>query len=119
VIRPLANVVRSERHCVYGIVTRAAHEELHRLYKHAEEVLGAIYAPEAVLTETRDGKLLPALCYIARAMNAGVPADEYIDRVVTPAKEFGFPGWYVDRLGSFRSSEGGQGIRRTISVVPD
>jgi hypothetical protein len=27
---------------------------------------------------------------------------DYIDRVVTPAKEFGFPGWYIDRLESFR-----------------
>jgi hypothetical protein len=54
-IRPLANLIRSDQHCVYGIITTATHDELRRLYTHAEQVLGGIYLPEAVLVEGRDG----------------------------------------------------------------
>ena len=64
-IAPLANVVRSERHTVYGILTAATHAELDRLYAHAREVLGGVYLPEAVIVECRDGALRPAVCYIA------------------------------------------------------
>ena len=104
VIRPLANLVRSDQHSVYGIVATATHEELSRLYSHARDVLGGTYQPEAVITETREGKLRPALCYIASSMEAGVAADDYIDRIVAPAKEFGFPSWYIERLEGYRSS---------------
>ena len=31
-IKPLANLVRSEQHCVYGIVAATTHQELRRLY---------------------------------------------------------------------------------------
>ena len=101
-IRPLANLVRSDRHCVYGILAKATHDELKRLYAHAEQVLGGVYLPEAVLTETRDGDWRPALCYIAPSMNPEPAADEYVDRIVKPAKEHGFPEWYIERLKSFR-----------------
>src|SRR5687768_17217805 len=56
-IRPLANLVRSDQHLVYGIVATATHDELERLYRHAAHVLGGVYLPKAVLTETKDGKL--------------------------------------------------------------
>jgi cation transport regulator ChaC len=100
-IEPRANLVRSERDCVYGIVATATHQELSRLYAHAKDVLGETYLPEAVLVETLDGKLRPALCYIATAMEARPAAADYIERIVRPAKEFGFPAWYVERLQSF------------------
>jgi hypothetical protein len=31
-IRPLATLVRSDQHCVYGIVASGTHEQLRRLY---------------------------------------------------------------------------------------
>jgi hypothetical protein len=31
-IDPLANLIRSNQHCVYGIVVPGTHDELHRLY---------------------------------------------------------------------------------------
>jgi hypothetical protein len=62
VIRPRANLVRSERDCVYGIMATATHRELNRLYAHAREILGETYLPEAVLAETLDGKWRAALC---------------------------------------------------------
>jgi hypothetical protein len=101
-IQPLANLVRSDRQCVYGIVATATHAELKRLYAHAEHVLGGVYLPEAVLTETLDGGWRPALCYIAPSLDPKPAANDYIDRIVGPAQEYGFPAWYIERLESFR-----------------
>jgi hypothetical protein len=102
VIRPLANIVRAEQHCVYGILTRATHAELGRLYDFARDGLGGVYLPEAVLVETATRSWRPALCYIAPVMEARQPANEYIDRIVIPARQHGFPAWYIARLESFR-----------------
>src|SRR5678816_3196190 len=63
VIRPRANLVRSDRDRVYGIVATATHAELARLYAHAKDVLGETYLAEAVVVETSSGALRPALCY--------------------------------------------------------
>src|SRR5262245_27776592 len=52
VIHPLANLVRSDQHSVYGILVRATHAELGRLYDYARDKLGGTYLPEAVLAET-------------------------------------------------------------------
>ncbi len=99
-IQPLANLVRSDRHCVYGIICQATHAELGRLY--GQEWVGS-YLPEAVLVETEGGRLLPALCYIAPSPEPAAAAGDYLDRITGPAREYGFPDWYVDRLESFRN----------------
>jgi len=101
-IQPLANLIRSDQHCVYGIVATATHNELKRLYEHAEHILGGVYLPEAVLTETLDHRLMPALCYIAPSLDPRPAAEDYVSRIVEPAREYGFPTWYIDRLESFR-----------------
>ncbi len=101
-IQPRANLVRSEQHCVYGIIATTTHAELTRLYAHAKEVLGEVYLPEAVLVEMLDGKWQPALCYISPSMEPRPAANDYIDRIVGPAREYGFPDWYIQRLESFR-----------------
>ena len=101
-IRPLANLIRAPQHCVYGIVATATHEELKRLCAHAENVLGGTYLPEAVLIERLDGSWRPALCYIAPALDLRPAAREYVDRIVGPARAYGFPAWYIERLESFR-----------------
>src|SRR5581483_11204556 len=98
-IGPLANLVRSDGRRVYGIVAAATHEELRRLY--SQDWVGT-YFPEAVLVETPDGKWRPALCYIAPEQEARPPAADYVDRIVGPARQHGFPAWYIDRLESFR-----------------
>jgi hypothetical protein len=102
VIRPRANLIPSDQHRVYGILTAATHAELQRLYAHAKDVLGETYLPRAVLTEGRDGRWCPALCYIAPAMEPRPATRDYVDRIVAPAVEFGFPRWYIERLESFR-----------------
>jgi hypothetical protein len=101
VVGPLANLVRSDRDSVYGILVRATHAELARLYDHARDKLGGTYLPEAVLAETKEA-WRPALCYIAPEMEPGTPSSDYVDRIVVPAREHGFPAWYVARLERFR-----------------
>lgn len=101
-IQPLANLVRSERHTAYGIVATGTHTELDHLYDHAENVLGGRYLPEAVLVQTMTGRWMPVLCYIAPQLSGGKATEDYVQRIVTPAKEHGFPDWYIKRLESFR-----------------
>ncbi len=105
-IRPLANLTPSDTGCTYGLLTLATHEELERLYAHAREVLCGTYLPRAVVVEVRGGGLQPALCYIAPSLEPRPAANEYIDRVVAPARQHGFPLWYLERLESFRSGAG-------------
>jgi hypothetical protein len=103
-IRPLANLVRSDRHCVYGILATGTHDDLARLYgRYVRDELGATYLPAAVLCEKLDGALVPALCYIAPATEPAPATDEYLARIIEPARRFGFPEWYMERLEAFRT----------------
>jgi len=102
-IGPLANLVPSPAHSVYGVVAALTHAELERLYVHAREVLGGVYRPQAVIVQTRDRRYAPALCYIADDLAGGAASDDYVDRIVRPARELGFPDWYLERLESFRA----------------
>jgi hypothetical protein len=102
-IQPRANLVPSDQHCVYGIVTTATHAELARLYDHARDVLGEVYLPEAVLVRTLAGLWRPALCYFCPEMVARPADNAYVERIAGPARAFGFPEWYVARLESFHS----------------
>lgn len=103
VIQPHANLIPSFEHSVFGILTTASHVELQRLYTdHALGVLGELYLPEAVVVQTLDGSLQPALCYIAPKMKATLAENEYIDRIVGPARNYDFPKNYIKHLESFR-----------------
>jgi hypothetical protein len=100
-IRPLANLVPSERASVWGVLSRATGADLAQLYTHARDVLGETYFPRAVLVETAGGRLEPALCYVADEMPDGAPAPDYVERILRPARELGFPRWYLEKLESF------------------
>jgi cation transport regulator ChaC len=103
-IAPRANLVRASDRVVFGVLATATHVELERLYSHARTVLGETYLPEAVLVHTRDGRSQPALCYIAPQMAERSADTAYLSRIVVPARELGFPEWYVARLESFAPS---------------
>jgi len=103
VIAPRANLVPSPDHCAYGLVAEVTHAELNRLYAHAQDVLGETYLPHPVLAETREGRWLPALCYLAPAMEPRPAEPAYVDRIVAPAREHGFPEAYISRLERFRA----------------
>jgi len=83
-------------------VATGTHVELARLYDHAENVLGGCYLPEAVLVETRAGRWMPALCYIAPQLSGEAAAADYVERIASPAREHGLPEWYIERIESFR-----------------
>lgn len=100
-IEPRANLIRSDENCVYGILTKATHAALTRLYAHAQNVLGELYLPEAVLVQTDSGLWRPALCYICPRMVTQPPDNAYVERVLEPARQFDFPQAYVARLESF------------------
>jgi hypothetical protein len=100
-IEPRANLVRSNQHRVFGIVATATHAELSRLYAHAQNLLGELYLPEAVLVQTVAGEWRPVLCYICPAMVPRPPDIAYVERVLKPARQFSFPPWYLARLESF------------------
>lgn len=101
IIKPYANLKKSPEDVVYGIVSRLTHDELKKLYSHAEDVYHNIYLPEAVLVQTKDEKLIPALCYICHNMEGRKADKNYINKIVQPAKEYGFPDWYIKKLESF------------------
>jgi len=101
-IRPLANLERSDQHTTYGIVATGTHAELARLYDHAENILGGRYLPEAVLVQNLSGRWLPALTYIAPKLSTRPASTDYVDRILKPAREYGFPDWYLEHLESFK-----------------
>jgi len=103
VIKPYANLIKSAKGCVYGILTQLTHEELKKLYSHAEDVFHELYEPEAVLVQTPDNKWIPALCYICHNMEERPADKDYIKRITDPAKEFGFPEWYIEKLKVFQN----------------
>jgi hypothetical protein len=98
-IQPLATLVRSDQHSVYGIVASGTHEQLRRRY--TQDWVGT-YLPEPVLVDTLDGKWRAALCYIAPSGEAQPASNDYIDRIVGLPKQHRFPAWYIARLESFR-----------------
>jgi hypothetical protein len=100
-IEPRANLVAAPGGEVYGVLAEATHAELARLYAHAQDVLGETYVPHPVLVETDEGAR-PALCYISPSMAPRAAERAYVDRILAPARQFGFPAEYIARLESFR-----------------
>jgi cation transport regulator ChaC len=100
-IAPRANLVRSDAESAWGVLATATHGELERLYAHARDVLGEIYLPEAVLARGASGDYRPALCYVCPAMAARPAEAAYVERILAPARELGFPPAYLERLASF------------------
>lgn len=96
-IDPHANIVRSDQHCIYGILVHATHQELNSLY--AMDGVG-VFLPEAVNVELQNGSLRAALCYIPPA-RIGKPADvAYLERLIATTQEYEFPTWYIQKLQS-------------------
>lgn len=102
-VKPLANLYPSENSTVYGIVAKSTQKELVTLYEHASGVLGGTYYPTAVLIETVSERYLPSLCYIAPELPDGKVDNDYVDRIITPGRQLGFPQWYLRKLESFKS----------------
>lgn len=101
-IAPRANLIRAPQSVVYGILAKATHAELARLYsEHAKGKLGETYLPEAVVATDLNGKLRPALTYVSHDMVDRPAEDAYIERIAQPAEAFGFPADYVAKIRNF------------------
>jgi hypothetical protein len=49
-----------------------------------------------------DDEPRPALCYISPSVAPRAAEAAYVDRILAPARQFGFPAEYIARLESFR-----------------
>ena len=98
---PHACITRSAQHSIYGIMVKATHEELNRMYS-ADGV--GVFLPEAVLVEALDGTLRPAMCYIPPAPANEPPDLDYLEKLLVAARGHGFPVWYLERLEAFRAT---------------
>lgn len=105
-IRPRVNLIASDRSCGYGGLVAVTHDDLARIYSGLEERFGLTYLPEAVLAETLDGALRPALCYIAPHMAAGPADGAYVKHLAVCVRGLGLPEWYALHVESFGPLEG-------------
>jgi hypothetical protein len=103
-IQPIANVVPSDSHVVYGILLATSREKHQKILTALTQgTMGSVYLPEAVLVETLENKWKPALCYMASRTEPKPASPDYLDPFVRSAKEWKFPEWYIKHLESFRS----------------
>jgi cation transport regulator ChaC len=103
IIQPVANLAENGDGTVYGILANFTHEEIEALVgNHTQSLTEATYHPEPVIVRTRGGKIVPAITYISTDLKPGFADSDYIDRIIKPAKNYGFPVWYLDRIEAFR-----------------
>jgi hypothetical protein len=57
----------------------------------------------AVIVDKPHAISAPALCYVSHNMGEGKADPAYVDRILKPANEYGFPKWYLNRIESFKS----------------
>lgn len=105
-----ANVFRADEHAICAILVYPTHDELNKLY--SRDGVG-VFLPEAVMVETNDNRLVPAMCYMPPARGTA-PADlAYVARMIDAGKTHGFPDWYLRRLeqiGEFARSNRRAGV---------
>jgi hypothetical protein len=101
VIRPRPNLVRSDRALVFGALMAVTHDDLTTIYSGLEKNFGIKYVPEAVLATTRDGFVMPALCYIAPQLPDSAPDPAFVKQLAQCVRSMGHPGWYAAHVESF------------------
>jgi hypothetical protein len=99
---PHANLYPHPFECVYGILIRASHAQLDRLY--GTNGVGA-FLPEAVLVTVNDARWLPALCFIPPSRNKQGPDPAYLERLIEAAHIRGLPPDYIARLEKFKTHQ--------------
>jgi hypothetical protein len=102
-IGPLATLLPSPRGVAYGLLACMSHAELERLYGLAW--VGR-YVPEPVIVETAAGRTCAALVYVKYDVAYAPAAPDYVDRILAPARQHGFPDWYLEHVERFRGPVG-------------
>jgi hypothetical protein len=105
-VRPRVNLTRSDRSCAYGALALVTHSELESIYAELKQQFGLIYNPEAVLAETLEGMLRPALCYLVAAMTPGRADPGYVCELAVCVRALGLPEWYARHVESFADNVG-------------
>ena len=105
-IRPRVNLTPSDRSCAYGAVVAVTHTELDRIYAGLREQFGLVYNPQAAVAETLDGRLRPALVYVADSMTDAAPDRAYVTELAACVRGHGLPEWYALHVESFASPHG-------------
>jgi len=100
-VRPRVNLTRSDRSSAYGALVAVTHEDLAVIYAGLRESFRLIYQPEAVLAETLDGRLRPALCYLTQGTDGSVADAGYVKRLAECVRALGLPEWYALHVESF------------------
>jgi AIG2-like family len=81
---------------VYGMLMSLTHPEIDSLY--GEESLKA-YRPEPVMIHTKDGRILPALCFnLIESPAAHERNEQYADKLKLVAINCGLPEEYVNSI---------------------
>lgn len=102
VIAPHATLVDAGDGVVFGILANLTHAELEKLYSsHAATITDTNYLPEAVLVQTRGGKMVSAMTYISAETEGGKPDKSYMNLMKKAARDYGFPKWYQAHIASF------------------
>jgi cation transport regulator ChaC len=99
-IAPRATLIPSQDSCVYGILAQLTHSEIDTLYTKDWFGFGT-YLPEAVIVTDAAGGQLAAMCYIAWQIEGGKPTEEYVEKILSVAREYSFPEDYVRHIQSF------------------
>jgi hypothetical protein len=97
---PHANIFRSDQHAVCGVLVYPSHEELNKMY--SRDGVG-VFLPEAVVVETSNNRMLPAICYMPPGRNSESADLAYVELIIQAAREHGFPEWYLSHLEALRS----------------
>lgn len=95
-LETLATLVRDEHSSVYGVLTEVPHAALAQLY--GQSWLENAYVPHAVIVQSEDGRLVPALCFITHDVPPARPSPDYVEWILFAARELAFPSWYIDHL---------------------
>jgi hypothetical protein len=101
VVRPRPNLVRSDRGVVFGSLIAVTHDDLTTIYSGLEKNFGIKYLPEAVLATTREGFVLPALCYMVPHLPDSAPDPAFVKQLAQCVRSMGHPEWYAARVESF------------------
>lgn len=98
-IAPHATLARAPGRAAFGIVTPMTHSQLDAVY--ATQSRGTLYLPEPILVDDQQGGYRPAICYIAPRQDPGAIDPDYVRSITGPARQYGFPDWYVAHIESF------------------
>jgi hypothetical protein len=101
VVRPRPNLVRSDRAVVFGSLMAVTHDDLTTIYSGLEKNFGIRYVPEAILATTRDGCILPALCYVVPQLPDSAPDPAFVRLLARSVRSMGHPEWYAAHVESF------------------